>query len=767
MAGAHPLEHGQEIGFEQLVRLDGKGDRHLMATRLAPGTQVGAHPVDDPLVDRCEQAALAGRGEPLVRGHVAHLRVKPVHQGAHTGRVIGPDRARGEPGQVVDGQLTFGERPAEHLRAEPRPGTAPGEILPVQQESAPALLLGRVQGLVGALDHRVDGLAVVRVEGDADARGHADLVAGSEHRPDQSVEDLGGDHGGVLGLGDIVEQEHELVAAQPGDRVRLAALALQPAGHLDEQGVADIVAEGVVDSLEAVQIEEKDRHPAAPPLGLDHRLSEPVAEQQPVGQAGEGIVMGQPVEVRLAGAQLLLDAQPVGDVAGHLDHPVERAVRVDQRRDLQFEGVVDAVAVVGGVHQPRRTAAGLHRPHRAGVAAVPAGPVAVGEQLVAFPPLQHAGRAAVADQPGRGLVDEQQLVVQADGHHRVGGAVDDRLQEIALAVHGLVQLPLHQGHRLLLALAGGDVPVGAGHAHRHAGRIPLHHPAVVQVPAPAAAGVGHPVLDAVLVAAAFQVVAEHGQHPLAVLRVDGPAARDGVVPAVVEQLPVIGTGVHGAGADVPVPHARVRGLQGEFAALAGSAQFLLAPTGRLGREQPAQGRGHGLGQFGDEFALALPCPELDWRLEEQETGKCGAHAQGYAQGSATLPVLRGRADRAGTVNADLHLDPLRRKRPQPAVRKAAAAQLGHDRRAALGEAGLGRDHALPFPVDEHEQGRTVQAAGNKAVAGPLEQGGQVPLLEEETADTVGGVQQGQGTFHGWGDRCDGNGGTVARPQPMP
>ncbi len=86
-------------------------------------------------------------------------------------------------------------------------------------------------------------------------------------------------------------------------------------GHFLQQRVADGVAEGVVHQLELIEIEEHDRGRGVMPFGMRQGDVDAVAEEQPVGQAGQGVV------VRLI-LHLLLCRLPVGDVD---DGPLENA----------------------------------------------------------------------------------------------------------------------------------------------------------------------------------------------------------------------------------------------------------------------------------------------------------------------------------------------------------------------------------------------------------------------------------------------------------
>src|SRR5581483_8198073 len=82
--------------------------------------------------------------------------------------------------------------------------------------------------------------------------------------------------------------------AEPGDGVGRAHDPLQPAGHLDEEVVADGVAQRVVDDLEPVEVEEEHGDPARPwpAPGPGQRLAELVHEQPPVRQPRQRVVEG-------------------------------------------------------------------------------------------------------------------------------------------------------------------------------------------------------------------------------------------------------------------------------------------------------------------------------------------------------------------------------------------------------------------------------------------------------------------------------------------
>ena len=63
--------------------------------------------------------------------------------------------------------------------------------------------------------------------------------------------------GRVAGVRNAVEQNRELVAAQPRHHVGFANAMLQTTRHRNQQLIADRMAQTVVDVLEAIEVEEE------------------------------------------------------------------------------------------------------------------------------------------------------------------------------------------------------------------------------------------------------------------------------------------------------------------------------------------------------------------------------------------------------------------------------------------------------------------------------------------------------------------------------
>ena len=91
-------------------------------------------------------------------------------------------------------------------------------------------------------------------------------------------------------VGEALQQQRELVAAQPCRAVRRARRAVEPRRDLAQDGVARRVPERVVHGLEVVEVEEDDGAAGAMAPAPAQRLDDPVLEQRAVRQAGQGVV---------------------------------------------------------------------------------------------------------------------------------------------------------------------------------------------------------------------------------------------------------------------------------------------------------------------------------------------------------------------------------------------------------------------------------------------------------------------------------------------
>ena len=173
-------------------------------------------------------------------------------------------------------------------------------------EPVATLTLGHVHGLIRVLQQRFRLVGVVGAQRDADAgrdvgHGVAELEGLRQVR-----DDLLGHGLHVLGVGDPRQDHRELVAAETRNRVGLARAGADAARGLHQQVVAHEVAQRVVDLLEVVQIDQKQRQRATRARGLADLVLEPLPQHAPIGQAGEHVEVGLPPD-HLVGLLLLGD----------------------------------------------------------------------------------------------------------------------------------------------------------------------------------------------------------------------------------------------------------------------------------------------------------------------------------------------------------------------------------------------------------------------------------------------------------------------------
>jgi hypothetical protein len=95
---------------------------------------------------------------------------------------------------------------------------------------------------------------------------------------------------GLRRVGDVLDEDRELVATDSSHGGARPQVVLQPAGDVDQHLVAGGMAAGVVDVLEAVDVDHHDGEERSQPGSSGQRLFGSVGEQDAVGQTGQGIV---------------------------------------------------------------------------------------------------------------------------------------------------------------------------------------------------------------------------------------------------------------------------------------------------------------------------------------------------------------------------------------------------------------------------------------------------------------------------------------------
>ena len=253
---------GDELGIGELTGREVHRDREaVVGMTLLPHAGVAARLGEHLAADVDDEAVLLGDRDEVVRGHEPAGRVLPAHE-----RLERHDAVLGERDDrlVLHDELVVLQRAAQ-VGLELEPGDRRRVHLGfVDAVAALALALGPVHRGVGVAQELVGVVAVRAREGDSGARVDEDLLARDEERRLERVDEAlrGLARGGRCR--EALEQDRELVAAEPGRGVGAAEHRLQPGRDVDEQPVADGVAEAVVDGLERVEVEEQHRGRCGP-----------------------------------------------------------------------------------------------------------------------------------------------------------------------------------------------------------------------------------------------------------------------------------------------------------------------------------------------------------------------------------------------------------------------------------------------------------------------------------------------------------------------
>jgi hypothetical protein len=236
----------------------------------------------------------------------------------------------------VHDQLVVGDRLAEvGLDRLARYGAVADDL--VEHRPAPAAgLLGAVHGGVGIAD-QVGGVGV-RAGGqrDADAAADEGVAVLERERLRQRLEQALRDGDRVVRAADVLADEDELVAAEAGGHLVAADGRAQALGDRQQEAVAGVVAEAVVDDLEAVEVDEQDGDAAAASAGPVERALQAVHQQQPAREAGQRVAqeleLVRPPRRDVGEArgedEAAVDQRPAPRVGGRLRVAVDR-MRLD------------------------------------------------------------------------------------------------------------------------------------------------------------------------------------------------------------------------------------------------------------------------------------------------------------------------------------------------------------------------------------------------------------------------------------------------------
>src|SRR6185503_3072655 len=284
-AGLERLRHSRdEAGLGELAGGDIDADDHLAVVEEAD--RLRARLAHDPRADRDDQAGLLGDRDEVGRRHHPGAGAVPADEGLDADDPAGRD---GELGLEVDDELVVRDRLTQVGLDRLAGDGAVADDLVEHRPAAAAGLLGAVHGGVGVANE-VGGLGVrVGRDRDADAAADERVTVLEREWLGQRLEQPLGDGDRVVRLGDVLAHEDELVAAEARGHLVAADGAAQALGDGEQEAVAGVVAETVVDDLEAVEVDEQDGDAAAAAVDAVERALEAAHEQQAARQPGERV----------------------------------------------------------------------------------------------------------------------------------------------------------------------------------------------------------------------------------------------------------------------------------------------------------------------------------------------------------------------------------------------------------------------------------------------------------------------------------------------
>jgi hypothetical protein len=155
----------------------------------------------------------------------------------------------------------------------------------------PIIVFSVGQGQAGVAQHLFRVQGVIGENGDTDAGAAIDSVALDVERLLQGREKFLRQNGDTVVVAGFDLNNAEFIATQTGHRIGCAHASQQPRRDALQKNVADIPAQGFVDLLEAVKVDEMDRRQLAAAPGMAENLMQTVLGKRPVGKPGEVVII--------------------------------------------------------------------------------------------------------------------------------------------------------------------------------------------------------------------------------------------------------------------------------------------------------------------------------------------------------------------------------------------------------------------------------------------------------------------------------------------
>ncbi|MGY2931632.1 hypothetical protein ACVWZ6_001234 [Bradyrhizobium sp. GM6.1] len=206
-------------------------------------------------------------------------------------------------------------------------------------ERADAALFRGVQGLVGAIDGFIGVAGIARHADRADRGGDRHRSGfGRHHLVANAGEETFGSHVHVID-GAVLQDQAELVAGEAAEHVAAAQARANARGDVEDHGVGNVEAEGLVDTREMIDADQHEGRGRAETGRLLDGLGQRGDQMRAIELAGQRIEPGQLRQFLVAGMAFIVDADGA-----------DRTHRATVGAGEPAAGLLDPDHGIGGAH---------------------------------------------------------------------------------------------------------------------------------------------------------------------------------------------------------------------------------------------------------------------------------------------------------------------------------------------------------------------------------------------------------------------------------
>lgn len=113
----------------------------------------------------------------------------------------------------------------------------------------------------------------------------------------------------------VFQQDQEFIPSKTGHHVQIPQQSLNTTGYFHEDFIACFMPQRFIDILEPVEIEQQRRHHRVPLLGPCDKGLQKLDGLEPIGKAGQNIMIGQEIKARLLFLEHVVGSFTLGYIA--------------------------------------------------------------------------------------------------------------------------------------------------------------------------------------------------------------------------------------------------------------------------------------------------------------------------------------------------------------------------------------------------------------------------------------------------------------------